>query len=208
MSSMPHPATPATDGRVLPVPPRAPRIRRSRFSRWLGRSILRLGGWRMVGEFPDVPKAVLIGAPHSSNWDGVWGFAALLAMDLDLRILGKKELFRWPLGPVMRFLGIIPIDRSAPGGFVAQSIETMKQADALWIGIAPEGTRKRVEKWKTGFWKLAHDAGVPVIQSYFHYPEKVIGIGPTITLSDDMAADMSRIRAWYAPWQGRNRGTV
>ena len=124
----------------------------------------------MVGEFPDVPKAVLIGAPHSSNWDGVWGFAALLAMGLDLRILGKKELFRWPLGPVMRFLGIIPIDRSAPGGFVAQSIETMKQAHALWIGIAPEGTRKRVEKWKTGFWKLAHDAGVPVIQSYFHYP--------------------------------------
>ena len=208
MSSMPHPHTPATDGEVLPLPPKAPRVQRSRFSRWLGRSVLRLGGWRMVGEFPDVPKAVLIGAPHSSNWDGVWGFAALLAMGLDLRILGKKELFRWPMGWLMRFLGVIPIDRSAPGGFVAQSIETMKAADALWIGIAPEGTRKRVETWKTGFWKLAHEADVPVILEYFHYPDKVIGIGPTIRLSGDMEADMARIRAWYAPWQGRTRGTV
>ena len=193
---------------LIPVPPRAPRVKPSRLARWIGRTILRLGGWRVIGELPDVSRLVLIGAPHSSNWDGVWGFAALLAMGLDLRILGKKELFRWPLGPVMRFLGIIPIDRSAPGGFVAQSIETMQNADALWIGIAPEGTRKRVEKWKTGFWKLARGAQVPVIPSYFHYPHKIIGIGPTITLSDDMAADMARIREWYRPWQGRNRGTV
>ena len=203
-----HPNTPARNGRVLPLGALVPRSGRSRFVRWIGRSTLRLGGWRMEGEFPDVPKAVLIGAPHSSNWDGVWGFAALLALDLDLRILGKKELFWGPMGWLMRFLGVIPIDRRAPGGFVAQSIATMHDADAMWIGIAPEGTRKAVEQWKTGFWKLAKGAGVPVIQSYFHYPDRIIGIGPAITLGDDMEADMARIRAWYAPWQGRNRGTV
>lgn len=204
----PHPSTPASDGVVIPIPRRVPRVGRSRVLRWIGRSILKLGGWRMVGEFPDVPKAVLIGAPHSSNWDGVWGFAALLAMDLDLRILGKKELFWGPMGWLMRFLRVIPIDRRAPGGFIVQSIETMKDADALWIGIAPEGTRKRVEKWKTGFWKLAHEADVPIVLEYFHYPDKIIGIGPTFRTTGDMAADMAKIREWYAPWQGRNRGTV
>lgn len=203
-----HPPTPARDGDLLALPPHAPRVHRNRLARWLGRSILKLGGWKMVGEFPDVPKAVLIGAPHSSNWDGVWGFAALLAMGLDLRILGKKELFWGPMGWLMRVLGVIPIDRGAPGGFVAQSIDTMKNADALWIGLAPEGTRKQVEKWKSGFWKLAKGADVPVILAYFHYPDKVIGIGPTIAMSDDMAADMAKIRAWYAPWQGKNRGTL
>lgn len=208
MIEVPHPSTPERDGDVLPLRPLVPRIARSRFLRWVGRTILKLGGWKMVGEFPNVPKAVMLGAPHSSNWDGVWGFAALLAMGLDLRILGKKELFVWPLGWLMRLFRVIPIDRSAPGGFVAQSIETMKAADAMWIGIAPEGTRQQVEHWKTGFWKLAHGADVPVILVYFHYPDKVIGAGPTMTLSEDMQADMERIRTWYRPWQGRNRGTV
>ena len=203
-----HPPTPARDGDILPLPPNAPRVHRSRFAQWLGRSILKMGGWKMVGEFPDVRKAILIGAPHSSNWDGVWGFTALLALDLDLRILGKKELFWGPMAWLMRTLGVIPIDRSAPGGFVAQSIETMKNADAMWIGLAPEGTRKKVEQWKTGFWKLAKGADAPVVLAYFHYPDKIIGIGPAIEMSDDMQADMAKIRAWYAPWQGKNRGTA
>lgn len=202
-----HPPTPERDGILLPLGHNVPRVPRSRFSRWLGRSILRLGGWKMVGEFPDLKKAVLIGAPHSSNWDGVWGFSALLALGLDLRILGKKELFWGPLGWLMRVLRVIPIDRSAPGGFVAQSIQAMRDADAMWIGLAPEGTRKRVDQWKSGFWKLAKGADVPVMLAYFHYPDRVIGIGPVIEMSDDMDADMAKIRAWYAPWQGKKRGT-
>lgn len=202
-----HPPTPERDGILLPLGHNVPRVPRNRFSRWLGRSILRLGGWKMVGEFPDLKKAVLIGAPHSSNWDGVWGFSALLALGLDLRILGKKELFWGPLGWLMRVLRVIPIDRSAPGGFVAQSIQAMRDADAMWIGLAPEGTRKRVDQWKSGFWKLAKGADVPVMLVYFHYPDRVIGIGPVIEMSDDMDADMAKIRAWYAPWQGKKRGT-
>ena len=81
------------DGIVLSLPPSVPRVRPNRLARWFGRTLLRLGGWRMVGSFPDLPKVVLIGAPHSSNWDGVWGFAAKLALGLDIRILGKHQLF-------------------------------------------------------------------------------------------------------------------
>ncbi len=203
-----HPSTPAPDGPVLTLPPNAPRVAPNRFTRWFGRSLLKLGGWRMVGEMPDVRRAVLIGAPHSSNWDGVWGFAAKMAMGLEIRILAKKELFFWPAGPILRALGVIAIDRDAPGGFVGQTVERMKNADAFWLGIAPEGTRKKVEKWKSGFWKIAHEANVPVILEYFHYPDKIIGIGPTVKLSDDFEADMARIRAWYAGWKGKNRDTV
>ena len=203
----PHPPTPATDGPILPLPPRAPRMRNSAFLRWFGRTLLRLGGWRMVGEFPDVSKLVLIGAPHSSNWDGVWGFAAKMALGLDIRILGKKELFWWPMGPILRRFGVIAIDRKAPGGFVEQTVATIRAVDQFWLGIAPEGTRKPVKEWKSGFWKIAHAADIPILLEYFHYPDKVIGIGPLFWTSDDPAADMVRIRAWYRPWQGKNHGT-
>ncbi len=203
-----HPQTPLRDGVVLGLPPQVPRRKVNPLIRGAARQLLKLAGWRMEGAFPDVPKAVLIGAPHSSNWDGIWGFAALLAMGLDLRILAKKELFWGPLGWLLRKLGVIAIDRSAPGGFVVQSISTLRDADQLWIGIAPEGTRKRVEKWKTGFWKLAQGADVPVIPMYFHYPDKVMGIGQALRMSDDMDADMARLREWYRPWIGRNRDTL
>lgn len=188
------------------LPPRLPRVPRSGFSRWLGRTILRLGGWRLVGSFPDIPKAVLIGAPHSSNWDGLWGFAAKAALGLDLRIFAKHQLFWWPLGPVLRRFGLIPVNRDDPRGLIDQMLQRFHDQDAFWLGIAPEGTRRRVERWKPGFWKIAHAAGVPIVPAYFHYPEKIIGIGAPFVTSDDMDADLARIRAWYAPWQGKRRG--
>lgn len=195
-----------TDDIVLPLPPNAPRVKPNAFARWIGRTILRLGGWRMVGAFPDIPRLVLIGAPHSSNWDGVWGFAAKLALGLDIRILGKRQLFWWPLGPILRRIGVIEVDRDAASGVVEQAAAMIRGSDKFWFGLAPEGTRKRVERWKTGFWKIARAANVPVLPAYFHYPERIIGIGPPFRLGDDMAADMARIRAWYAPWRGKHRG--
>jgi 1-acyl-sn-glycerol-3-phosphate acyltransferase len=199
-------AEPAADI-VLPLPPNAPRVRPNRFTRALGRAVLWLGGWRMVGTFPDLPKLVLIGAPHSSNWDGFWGLAAKLALGLDIKILGKHSLFNVPLlGAVLHWLGVIPVNRSAAHGVVEQMALMLHGADQLWLGIAPEGTRKPVERWKTGFWKIARAADVPVLPAYFHYPDKVIGIGPPFALSDDMAADLARIRDWYRPWQGKHHG--
>lgn len=194
-------------GPVLPLPPSLPRVRHNRLTRWLGRSILRLGGWRMEGTFPDVPKAVLIGAPHSSNWDGVWAFACKMALGLDVRILGKDSLFRVPvLGHVLRKLGVMAVDRSAPQGVVEQAAAMIRDSDRFWYGLAPEGTRKQVERWKSGFWKIAKAADVPVVPAYFHYGRKVLGIGPMFILGEDMDADIDRIHAWYASVsQGRNR---
>jgi 1-acyl-sn-glycerol-3-phosphate acyltransferase len=202
-----YPAHEGEPGRIPAMPPRVPQVPPNRFTRGLGRWVLKLGGWRMVGELPDAPKVVLIGAPHSSNWDGIWGFAAKLALGLDIRILGKDTLFRVPgVGAMLRRLGVIPVDRRNPKGVVEQAAALLREADALWFGLAPEGTRKRVENWKTGFWKIARAADVPVLPVYFHYPDRVIGVGPTWRMSDDLAADMARIRAWYSPWQGKNHG--
>lgn len=196
------------DDLVPALPPSAPRSRAGGFSRWLGRSLLRLGGWRVVGALPDVPRLVVIAAPHSSNWDGIWGFAAKLALGLEVRVLGKAQLFWWPLGPLLRRLGAIPVDRAAAQGTVGQAVALIRGSRRIWFALAPEGTRKRVERWKTGFWKIAHEAQVPILPAYFHYPERVIGFGPLFQTSDDMAADIAALRAWYRPWMGKNRGTV
>jgi 1-acyl-sn-glycerol-3-phosphate acyltransferase len=183
---------------VLPLPPNAPRTRRSPFARWIGRTVLRLGGWRMEGAFPDLPKVVLIGAPHSSNWDGIWGFAVLMALGLDLKVLGKDTLLKAPVvGPILKRLGVIPVDRKAAQGVVEQAARMIQNADRFWYGLAPEGTRRVVEKWKPGFWRIAKAAGVPVVPAYFHYGRKVIGIGAPFQLTESYDADVTRIRDWY-----------
>lgn len=194
------------DDRLLNLPPSLPRMPPNRFIRGFARQLLRVGGWRMVGAFPDLPKAVLIGAPHSSNWDGIWGLAAKIAIGLDVRIIGKHQLFWWPLGPILRRIGVIEVNREAAQGLVGQLSQRFAEEERFWLGLAPEGTRKRVERWKPGFWKIAKAAGVPVVPAYFHYPDKVIGIGEPFVLTDDMDADIARIRAWFAPWQGKNHG--
>jgi 1-acyl-sn-glycerol-3-phosphate acyltransferase len=197
------------DAIVPALPSQLPRMPRNRFVQWLGRSVLRLGGWRMVGGFPDLPKAVLIAAPHSSNWDGVWGIAAKLALGIRLSILGKHSLFHVPLlGPLLRWQGVIPVNRSAPQGVIEQAVAAMQARPCIWYAVAPEGTRKQVPQWKPGFWRIAHAAGVPVVVVAFDYPRRQIVIGPAMALSDDMAADFVRIQRWYAPFKGRNHDVV
>ena len=194
---------------VLALPPSAPRMPPNRFMEWLGRSALRLGGWRMVGAFPDLPKFVLIAAPHSSNWDGVWGAAVKLGMGVKLSILGKDALVKAPLfGPLAKWQGVIGVDRTAAHGVVEQATMAIRNADRMWFTIAPEGTRKLVERWKPGFWHIARNAGVPVVPAYFDYANKVIGIGPLFELTGDMHADIARIQRWYKPFHGRNHDVV
>ena len=199
----------SNDDVVLALPPNAPRMPRNRFIEGLGRAILRAFGWRMVGGFPDIPKAVVIAAPHSSNWDGLLGFGAKFGMGVKLSILGKDALIRIPLlGRILRWQGVIPVDRSAPHGVVGQAAQAIRDADRMWYAIAPEGTRRWVERWKPGFWHIARNAGVPVIPAYFDYANKVIGIGPPFQLSDDMQADIARIQRWYKPYKGRNHDVL
>jgi len=165
-------------------------------------------GWRVSGELPDVAKLVAIVAPHSTNWDVVWGLLFKIGVRLDIRFIGKREAFVWPIGPLLRGFGGIPIDRSAPHGLVNEMRELFEHKERCWLALAPEGTRKKVQKWKSGFWHIAREARVPILMAYFHYPEKTIGFGPLFHPTDDVDGDMARIREFYRPWQGKNRGTV
>lgn len=194
---------------VVPdLPPNAPRTDHGRLLRAFARGVLRLGGWRMVGQWPDIRKAVVIVAPHSSGWDGIWGLAAKVALNLHIVFIGKAELFHGPLGWLLRHLGGVPVNRSAPGGVVDQVAQQILAADQMWFVLAPEGTRRAVTKWKPGFWRIAKAADVPVFCAWFHYPDKIIGLGPIVALSDDVEADLVRIRQVFAPYQGKNRGAV
>ena len=193
--------------RLASLPPGSPRTGNA-FTRWMGRTVLRLGGWTMAGDFPSEPKLVIIAAPHSSGWDAVWGLAAKVAMGMRVVVIGKQELFRWPLGWLLRRFGIMPVDRARAHGVVDQVVERFAQSDTMWFVLAPEGTRKRVEHWKTGFWHIARDAGVPVLCAYFHYPTKTVGIGPVMHMTADLKGDMARVRDYYRPWIGKNRGTT
>ena len=193
---------------TVPVVPAAvPQRKGAAFSRWLGRSVLRLGGWHIRGPVPDLAKAVVIAAPHSSNWDGLWGLAAKMALGVEARILGKDKLFWWPLSLVLRRMGVVPLDRSTPQGTVGQAVAMIRDSEQIWYALAPEGTRKPVTEWKGGFLKIARMADVPIIPAYFHYPEKVIGFGPVFHTTGDDVADMAAVRQWYRQWMGRNRGT-
>lgn len=193
---------------IPPMPAALPQVPPNRFSRWFGRTVMRIGGWKMIEPMPTEGRAVVIFAPHSSNWDGIWGLAAKLGMGVDARILAKSQLFWWPMGELLRRIGVMPLDRSAPQGTVGQAVEMIQQSDRIWYVLAPEGTRRRVTEWKGGFIKIAHQAGVPIIPAYIHYPDKVIGFGPAYHTTGDFEADMRAIRDFYRPWQGKNRGTV
>ena len=187
------------------LPPHMPRLRDT-WRRKLCRGVLRLTGWSLVGEFPDVPKLVLIAAPHSSWWDGIWGLLIKAAIGADVHFMAKQELFRGPLGTLLVKLGGMPINRGSAQGVVEQMIGQFRQRDRLWLGIAPEGTRRHVPQWKSGFWRIAHGAGVPVFPVAFNYPDKTIRLGPLFPITDDMVADMARLRAFYAPFRGKYHG--
>ncbi len=173
--------------------------------RALCRCALRMAGWGLQGSFPDTARLVLIVAPHSSWWDGFWGLLLKVAIGANVRFMGKRELFATPLGGLLRRLGGIPVDRDATTGVVEQMVEQFDRRDAFWLGIAPEGTRKPVARWKTGFWHIAHAADVPILPVAFHYPSRSIIVGIPMDTSADMDADIARLRAFYAPFHGRHR---
>jgi len=172
----------------------------------LCRWILARSGWRMAGQFPDVAKLVVIAAPHSSNWDVIWGLLFKFGLRVDVRFVAKREAFFWPLGSLMRWFGGLPIDRKAAQGVVGEMRRLFDERERCWLAIAPEGTRKPVQEWKSGFWRIARAARVPILPIYFHYPEKTIGLGPLFTPGDDMKADIARLREFYRPFRGKNRG--
>jgi 1-acyl-sn-glycerol-3-phosphate acyltransferase len=172
-------------------------------TRWLARAIMRLTGWRMAGTFPDVPRLVLIAAPHTSNWDFPLGIMVMYAAGFGVSFLGKDTLFRPPLGWIMRWLGGRPVNRAAAHGVVVESARAIREADRLILALAPEGTRKRVAQWRTGFYRIAERAEIPILLGYFDYPRKEVGFGPTIWPSGDLTKDLAEIQAFYRTKTGK-----
>lgn len=202
-------ATTALPNSPVPTrPPNAPRGGTAAIWQRGARALLRVSGWRLVGDWPDEPRLVIIAAPHSSAWDAVWGFAMKLALDMGIVFMGKKEIFVGPLGWYLRRMGGMAVDRAAPVGVVEQVAASLRAAERMWFVLAPEGTRQRVAQWKTGFWKIARAADVPVLCVAFDYPNRRVVIGPLLRCGDSVGADMTRIREWYRPFMGKNRGTM
>ena len=165
----------------------------------LARAAFRVTGWTMVGEVPR--SGVFVGAPHTSNWDFIAMLGVMWHDGMQPRVLVKKELFRGPLGWVMRKCGGIPIDRANAAGTVKQIVADAS-ADPFLLIIAAEGTRTKGEYWKSGFYRIAEQTGLPIVMTFVDGPTKTTGIGPTLVPTGDLTADIDVIRAFYADKHG------
>lgn len=173
--------------------------------RALGWWLLQRAGWRFEGQMPDVPKFVVIVAPHTSNWDFPVGLAGKWALGFDARFWGKDTLFRPPLGWFMRANGGIPVDRASKHNTVTATIEAMQASAQFALVLSPEGTRKKVSQWRSGFWHVAKGANVPICCVALDWGRKVIRLGPTtMPVEDDPADGIARMRAYYDGVQGYN----
>lgn len=164
-----------------------------RFFKWL----FLAQGWQLDGEFPNLPKAVAIISPHTSNIDAWHGFIALLGMGLKVTIFGKDKLFRTPLKPLLEWIGVIPVVRDSPQGHTQQIVQLIKEKSQIWVGMAPEGSRKAPDKIRSGFYHIAHQAGLPIVMLAFDYDIKTIHILGVYQTTGDYEADLAQIYAHY-----------
>ena len=175
----------------------------TKFSQWLARLLLKGMGWKTAGEVPDSPKYVMIGYPHTSNWDVPIGLLIFTALGVRLQWVGKHTLFKNPLGYLSRWLGGIPINRETTKNFVQQVADVFKEHDTLVITLSPEGTRSKTEFWRTGFYYIALGAGVPIACAFLDYKNKRGGFGPLLYPSGDIEKDFETFRAFYNGISGK-----
>jgi 1-acyl-sn-glycerol-3-phosphate acyltransferase len=171
--------------------------------RGLALLLLKICGWKAVGKMPDKPKFVMIVAWHTSNWDLFYGAIVALALKADVVFLAKRELFRRPFGALIRWLGGIPIERKESHHIVSQMIQKYNENERFVLAIAPEGTRHKVQYWKSGFYHIAYGARVPVLLTFLDYEKKCGGAGPLMDLTGDMEKDFEAIREFYSAVRGK-----
>ncbi|MBQ6176999.1 MAG: 1-acyl-sn-glycerol-3-phosphate acyltransferase [Bacteroidales bacterium] len=167
----------------------------AKFCGWL----LRKMGWESVGGPMKEQKAIVLGVPHTSVWDFLVSYLFYTQFGKVAHIMIKKEFFFWPLGPILRACGAVPVDRESPASMVRSLIHQMDQAEEFHLAIAPEGTRKATKRWKTGFHLIARETGSTVYIGYYDWGRKKISVGEPIELTDDPKADMQRIYDHYRP---------
>jgi 1-acyl-sn-glycerol-3-phosphate acyltransferase len=195
-----------TDRSIPPLGPEVP-SRGGTVLRIAARALLALLGWRIEGEIPNLPRCVVIVAPHTSNWDFIIGLLALLALDLRVTWLGKHQIFRRPFGPLFRRLGGVAVDRSAAGGVVGRAVAVLAPPHSTFLAIAPEGTRGKVQHWKSGFWRIARAAGVPIVPVAFDYRTRaVVFLGEPYRPTADYAADLAALQRRFSAEMARNPG--
>lgn len=182
---------------VPALPPNVPR-RRKRFLERVGRLGMRLLGWRVAGQFPDLPKFVIIVAPHTSNWDFICALFCDLALDLEAGFLAKHTIFIGPFGRWLRSLGGIPVVRSASHNVVSDVAAEFARRDQMVLAIAPEGTRRKVETWKSGYWHIARAAGVPIVPVGLDFARRAAVIGPPRYPTDSLTDDEAEFRRFFA----------
>ncbi len=182
----------------LGQPPRC-----SRIVQLTGRLILRIGRWRLVSRQLPVRNFIVIAAPHTSNWDLLWLLGAAWSLGVHINWLAKASVFRGPAGPVLRAMGGIPVERDGRGKLVGRLSEQLAKGEGLALVIPPEGTRKYLNHWKSGFYRIAENTGVPILCSFLDYKERATGIGPLFSTTANMQADMDKFRAFYEPFTAR-----
>ena len=166
---------------------------------------LRMTGWKVEGSLPpEAAKAVVIAAPHTSNWDLPYMLVCAFALRMDIYWMGKKSIFKFPFKTLMLWMGGIPVDRAKASNLVAASAEALTTAQGpLQLVVPPEATRAKTRVWKTGFYYIAVAAKVPILMTYLDYSRKTGGIGPLFWPTGDIEKDMPAIRAFYAPFKGK-----
>ena len=172
--------------------------------RLISNSILRLTGWKVEGKLPDFPKYVLIGAPHTSNWDFVLFLGVIFYLKANVKFMGKAELFRKPFGWFFYWCGGIPVDRKKNQGLVEQMVQASREANQFILTIAPEGTRHFVSEWKLGFYHIAKSAGIPVVMAIVDGKKKAMRVGQIFHLTENMDADIKIIQGYFDGMVGIN----
>ena len=169
-------------------------------------AFLKLSGWKVEGSLPPgCEKSVFIAAPHTSNWDLPFTLMVAFALRLNIYWMGKHQIFKFPFRHTMMWLGGIPVQREKSSNVVEASAQAIIDADGpLQLVVPPEGTRSKVRYWKTGFYYIALSAKVPIVMAYMDYSRKVSGLGPVFMPTGDIEADMVAIKAFYAPFKGKN----
>jgi 1-acyl-sn-glycerol-3-phosphate acyltransferase len=186
----------------VPIESRSRRSHRLRSA--IGHAWLKMFGWQLEGGAPEARKAVVVAVPHTSNWDFPFTLAVAWALGIELRWVGKHTLFAPPFGAIMRSLGGVSVDRRGQNNAVGAIIDLLNRHDELMLVIAPEGTRGRVNRWRTGFYHMAVGADVPIVLGFLDYARKRGGLGEIFVPSGDLDKDMGLIAEFYAEIKGKH----
>ena len=187
--------------------PKAFRAYRPKALQFLGKLVLSIFGWRVKGSISEDfsnQKLVVIVAPHTSNWDGIFGVATVAGLDAKITFIGKHTAFRYGLGAFLRYMGGIPVDRSKPGGIIQDAIDQIKKIDGSLIAMSPEGTRSKVKEWKTGFLRIAKELNTKIIPASLDFAKKEILLGKAFVPSGNNEEDIRALKEYYSVFTAKH----